>query len=102
MAKMAVMNTSTGEIEVRHNVAAKRFETEVDSHLAVIDYFRREREIVMTHTYVPAELRGRGIAEKLLRAALEQVRADGLRVVPACSYVEAFFEKHPEYQTLRA
>lgn len=88
------------DIVVRHNAAESRFEATVDQRLSVADYQLRDREMVMTHTYVPPELRGRGIAEKLVRAALEHARAEHLRVVPACSYVDVFIQRHAEYQSL--
>lgn len=94
------MKAQPGNIEVRHNTAEHRFEAEVDGGLSVADYVLRDGEMVMTHTYTPPELRGRGIAEKLVRAALDYARAEKLRVVPACSYVDIFIQRHTEYQSL--
>lgn len=90
------------DFTVRHNVTALRFEVDVDGGLSVADYELRDGAMVMTHTFTPPELRGRGIAEKLVRAALDHARAEKLRVVPACSYVAAFVERHPEYRALIA
>ena len=87
-------------IEVRHNSGEHRFEAMVDGGLSVADYTRRDGEMVMTHTYTPPELRGRGIAEKLVRAALDYARQEKLKVVPACSYVDSFIQRHAEYQSL--
>lgn len=87
-------------IEVRHNFGMNRFEVMMDEKLSVVDYVRHDREIVMTHTFVPPELRGRGIAEKLVRAALDFVATERLKVVPACSYVARFITLHPEYRPL--
>jgi predicted GNAT family acetyltransferase len=89
-------------ILVRHNAAAHRFEAEVEGLLAVADYQIRGEEMIFTHTFVPPELRGRGLAEKLVRAALEHARLERLRVVPACSYVGVFIERHAEYKPLLA
>lgn len=50
------------------------------------------------HTYVPQELRGRGIAEKLVRHALDDTKRRGYRYIASCPYVERFVQKHPEYQ----
>jgi predicted GNAT family acetyltransferase len=94
------MNAGSNEIEVTHNTAESRFEATVDGHLSVADYQLRDGELVMTHTFVPPELRGRGIAEKLVRAALDHARAEQIRVVPACSYVRTFIQRHDEYQSL--
>jgi len=88
------------EISVRHNAAASRFEAAVEGHLAIADYLLEDGRMVFTHTFVPPELRGRGVAEKLVRAGLEQARAEGRRVVPQCSYVAVFIRRHPEFQAL--
>lgn len=89
-------------IEVKHNPAANRFEAVVDGHLSVCEYDRNGDQMVFTHTFVPGELRGRGIAEKLVRAALAFARQEKLGVVPACSYVAVFIERHKEFQPLLA
>ncbi len=87
-------------IEVRHNAVASRYEANVDGHLAVAEYRLDGDRMIFTHTFVPPELRGRGIAEKLVRPALEHARAEHRRVVPACSYVATFIERHPEFRSL--
>jgi len=51
---------------------------------------------------VPRVLEGRGIGSKLVRATLDQVRSEGLKVVPRCSFVRAYMERHPEYADLLA
>lgn len=91
---------SAGEIGVTHNTAAHRFEATVDGLLSVAEYDLTAGAVVFTHTLVPPELRGRGIAEKLVRAGLAWARAEGRRVVPACSYVDTFIRRHAEYQDL--
>lgn len=57
---------------------------------------------VAEHTLVPPEIGGRGVAGKLVAALIDDARILGFRVVPQCSYVEAAFEKHPEWADLRA
>ena len=88
------------DITVQYNPAASRFEARVGAQLAVADYLLEEGRIVFTHTYVPTGLRGHGIAEKLVRAGLEFARAEGRRVVPQCSYVDVFIQRHKEFQVL--
>ena len=94
------MDDHSNPITVRHNPSEHRFQVEVGGELSVADYELRGTEMIMTHTYVPPSLRGRGIAEKLVRVALEHAREERLRVVPACSYVAAFIRRHPEFQPL--
>jgi predicted GNAT family acetyltransferase len=89
-------------VPVRHNGAAHRYEAVVDGHLSVCEYEFEGDRMIFTHTLVPPELRGRGIAEQLVRAALAEARTGGRKVVPACSYVAKFIERHREYQDLVA
>ena len=89
-------------ITVRHNATASRYEAEVAGNLAVAEYVVEGGRVVFTHTMVPPELRGRGIAETLVRAALEDARVQGRRVVSQCSYVAMFIRRHPEFQPLVA
>lgn len=89
-------------ITVIHNEAEHRYEATVDGLLSVCEYEVVDDKIVFTHTLVPPELRGRGIAEQLVRPALADARAAGRKVVPACSYVAVFIQRHREYQDLLA
>jgi uncharacterized protein len=86
--------------DVRNNPAQNRFELDVDGHQAVAYYRMTPGVITFIHTEVPQELSGRGIGTKLIRSALDTVRAQGLKVVPQCPFVSAFMGKHPEYNDL--
>jgi predicted GNAT family acetyltransferase len=88
--------------EVRHDVAGRRFEILVDGHRSELTYTRQDGRITFTHTFVPPALRGRGLAERLVRAALDWARIEGELVEPACSYVARFMESHAEYHDLLA
>ena len=90
----------THPITVQHNSHGHRFEADVNGALSVADYELRGTDLILTHTFVPPELRGQGIAEKLVRAALEFARTERLRVVPSCSYVDAYIRRHPEFHPL--
>jgi predicted GNAT family acetyltransferase len=89
-------------VAVTHDEARQRFETIVDGQLCVADYQRRGDVLWMTHTVVPPAVGGRGVAAELVRVALAWAEAQGLRVEPACSYVEAYMRRHPQTQKLLA
>lgn len=57
---------------------------------------------IAEHTLVPAEIGGRGVAAELVAALVDDARAQGFRIEPACSYVEAAFRRHPDWAPLRA
>lgn len=57
---------------------------------------------VADRTFVPLELRGQGIAMKLVEALVADAREEGFTIEPRCSYVEAAFRRHPEWADVRA
>ncbi len=54
------------------------------------------------HTFVPEDMRGHGVAAELVGALVADARREGFKIMPACSYVEAAFRRHPEWSELRA
>jgi predicted GNAT family acetyltransferase len=95
-------NESAEHPQVQHNRAASRFEVVIDGKESVAEYVVQGGDAIFTHTFVPPEMRGRGLAEKLVRAALDWAKSEKLRIVPQCSYVEVFVRRHPEYASDRA
>jgi uncharacterized protein len=85
---------------VSDNPAQHRFELAVDGHIAASYYEIADGVITFAHTEVPPELGGKGIGSKLIKGALDQVRAKGLKVIVQCPFVKAYIEKHPEYDDL--
>lgn len=87
-------------LDIRHDVSGSRFLAVVDGLECVAEYKLDGRRAVFTHTGVPPRLEGRGIAAALVGRALDWARAEHLQVVPACSYVRVYLQRHPEYQEL--
>ena len=81
---------------ISHDQDARRFTTEVDGRRAELDYSIADRVMTITHTRVPPEIGGRGIAAELMRAALQLAAERGLVVNPACSYAAAYMRKHAQ------
>jgi len=87
---------------VRNNVGASRYELAVDGDLAIAVYQRRGEVIAFTHTLVPVRLEGHGVGSRLIKGALDDVRTRGMTLIPACEFVAAYLERHPEEQDLLA
>jgi predicted GNAT family acetyltransferase len=91
-------------LAVVHQPQSRRFVVEVAGRESWLRYEPSGGAGVLdfTSTYVPAELRGRGIAGRLTQVALDWAREHGYRVVPSCSYVAAWIARHPAYAELVA
>ena len=88
------------EIQVQHNSERQRFETVLEGRLACVSYTLNGNVAFFDHTFVPAEFRGKGVAAAMVREGLEHARREHWKVVPNCSYVAAFIERHPEFNSL--
>jgi predicted GNAT family acetyltransferase len=92
------------DTQVTNNVDRSRFEIHVeDGRLAGFSEYRESdgvRDFI--HTVVKDDFEGQGIGSKLARAALDQTRADGLKVVATCPFINGWIAKHPDYQDLVA
>ena len=87
---------------VRHNPALHRFELDVEDGQALAFYRLAGGIMTFTHTEVPAALRGRGIGSQMMRGVLNDVRAQGLKVVPRCPFVADYIGRNPEFADLLA
>ncbi|GAA1352023.1 GNAT family N-acetyltransferase [Falsarthrobacter nasiphocae] len=52
---------------------------------------------IFPHTSVKDEFSGQGLASVLVKGALDQTIADGIRIVPVCPYVAAWLKRHEDY-----
>lgn len=71
-------------------------------HVGRLTWLTRGDVRIATHTLVPPEIGGRGVAARLVEAMIADARQLGFRIDPQCSYVEVAFRRHPEWADLRA
>ena len=89
------------DIDVEDNGAAARYEARAGDELAgFAEYRRSEEAVTLTHTVVEEAFEGQGVGSALARRALDDARERGLGVVPLCSFIRGWIDKHPDYQDL--
>ena len=88
------------KIDITHNERANRFETTINGKTGYISYQDQGERLVYDHTIVPSELGGQGVGSALVKHALNYAEAENKKVVPQCSFVAAYINKHPDYQHL--
>ena len=94
---------STTDLTVRKAEDRGRYELlDGDQVVGVADYRVQGEVVVMPHTVIAPDRRGQGLGDVLVQQALDDVRAAGQRVVPACWFIAEFIETHPEYGDLAA
>lgn len=84
--------------EVRDNPEEHRFELPITGDAMAAAYYRLDDgRVVLTHTEVPFEFSGQGIASRLAAGVFELIRASGRKAVLKCSFMANYYAKHPEY-----
>jgi predicted GNAT family acetyltransferase len=86
--------------EIQHDLKNQKFFIVIDEYEAVLEYRKQDSELEYYHTFVPEALRGKGLAEKLVTAALEYAKQNNFSVKPTCSYVARYISRHQEWATL--
>jgi predicted GNAT family acetyltransferase len=94
------MSVDLNKLEVTHNEADYRFEVWIDGYLSKLDYIQDGKNFVITHVGVHPELRGQGVAGKIVEAGLQYAKQNSLRVIPMCSYAAAYIRRNPQYLEL--
>jgi len=86
--------------EVIKDKQGSRFVLEVEGKEVYLLYAEDKEIIDLYSTYTPTNLRGRGLAAKVVAVAFEYAKKNNLKVIPGCWYVRKFLEKHPEYHEI--
>ena len=70
----------------------------LDGHTAEMTYSRASGKlIILDHTGVPDELRGKGVGQALAVHAIEEARKGGWKIMPLCPFFKAQVSRHPEW-----
>ncbi|MCR8723996.1 GNAT family N-acetyltransferase [Frigidibacter sp. ROC022] len=88
------------EIEITREVTGSkgRYVYALDGAEAELTYsIAGPGRIIADHTNVPETFRGQGVALKLANRLIADARAEGVKIVPVCSYIKAQVRRHPDW-----
>ncbi|MCR9224681.1 MAG: N-acetyltransferase [Hyphomonas sp.] len=76
-----------------------RYTVRINGEEAEMTYSRAgSTRIIIDHTGVPDSMRGLGVGKHLVEAAVNDARAEGLKIIPLCPFAKATLAKHAEWQ----
>jgi predicted GNAT family acetyltransferase len=88
-------------VEIKHNKEHQRFYLFQDGKESYVHYILQGDKIInLIRTYVPPELRHRGMAGLIVKAVFEYARENNLKVIPTCPYVNHFISNNNEFEDL--
>jgi predicted GNAT family acetyltransferase len=74
----------------------ERFRYTEDGFVAQLVYRVEGEQLILVHTEVPEALGGRGIAGRLVQAAVDRAKRSGETVLPWCPYARKWLSDHPD------
>jgi predicted GNAT family acetyltransferase len=86
---------------IKHNSQFQKFYINVNGREAFLKYERTGEGVLdFKMLFVPKNLRGVGIAEKVLKKAIGYAEKYNLKVKTSCTYINSFLEENPEYKAI--
>lgn len=88
------------EIKHRENTHKGSFYVEErDLLLAEMTYsFAGSDKMILDHTVVADSLKGNGLGNRLVEAAVSYSRDKNIKIIPLCPFAKSVFERNPTYQ----
>jgi uncharacterized protein len=88
-------------MRITNNDSKSCYEGVIDDQVVgVVAYRRIGGRVVIRHTGIEPEFRGKGLGAQLVRAVLDDVRTRGEKITNYCGFVADFIADNPEYKTL--
>ncbi|GLX93904.1 GNAT family N-acetyltransferase [Herbidospora sp. NBRC 101105] len=90
-------------MDVQRNGVSGSYDAIIDGQVVgMIVYHpqRGDQRVTFSHTIIQPEYRGRGIATRLVKHALDDLRARGLKLTNYCTFVADYIADHPDYKEL--
>jgi len=70
--------------------------------IAELSYIKDNGTMTIDHTEIDEKLRGEGIGQDMVKAAVEYARENNLKIKPLCPYARKVIERTPEFQDVLA
>ena len=67
---------------------------------AEVNVSRSHDVLTIRRVFVPASHEGQGLAARLMKHVADDVRAQGMKAVPVCSYADVWFHRNKDQQDL--
>lgn len=82
------------------NEEEHQYEFRIGKAVAYVRYKKENNVLFLTHTVVPQQLSGKGIGSALVKQVLTRIKKENTTIVPQCSFIASYIERHPEWQSL--
>jgi predicted GNAT family acetyltransferase len=67
---------------------------DVEGAIAFADYRPKGNQIALVHVETPPQLRGKGVAAKLMEGIVTDAKKRNLIIQPICPYAIAYMQRH--------
>jgi uncharacterized protein len=83
------------KIKANHGMFYVAYEDEVAAEM--VYHTTSDNKMIIEHTEVSDELRGKNIGIELVHAGVEYARHHGMTIIPLCTFAKGVLDKKPEW-----
>ena len=90
-------------MQIQHDEHGRKGAFYIDENgewIAELTYEKNNGTMTIDHTEIDEKLRGEGIGQDMVKAAVEYARANGLKIKADCPYAKKVIERTPEFQDI--
>lgn len=89
------------KITIKHDTKTEKFYTIIGGKECTLKYEKVNDNLYnLKMMFVPKNLRGQGIAGKIMEYALNHARKNMIKVKPSCGYIQDYIHKNLEHTSL--
>jgi predicted GNAT family acetyltransferase len=89
------------KITIKHDTKTEKFYTVIGGKECTLKYEKVNENLYnLKMMFVPKNLRGQGVAGKIMEYALNYARKNMIKVKPSCGYIEDYIQKNLEHTSL--
>ena len=89
------------DFDIKHDGKSQKFFTTIAGKECSLKYEKVSDEVLdYKLMYVPRNLRGQGLADRIVEFAIDFAKKNGLKIRSSCSFVTKYLSRHKEVQSL--
>ena len=88
-------------MSLKHDIENQKYILEIkNAEDAYVSYSLDDKRMSLTYSFVPGELRGKGVGKELVEKTFEMLTEEGFEATAYCSYIGIVARRHPKWSTI--
>lgn len=88
-------------LNIKHDNKSNKFFVLIGGKESSLRYEKMNHNVLDAKLmFVPKNMRGQGIASRLVEQVISYAKKNGQKIKPTCSYIQEYLESHPKHKDI--